>query len=422
MGRPLVEIPKITQKDLRVNLCEAELLLYKAVTSLFIQNVNSEYQLREISPRPHLGTTCGSHFFSYMSMERDKKPFSKGYDSNIHWFLELSHRPSSQWKCILTMFLKLRMLVSHLLTSQDIVRYAIKHNSHLMNDIKALTTSNSSDASTQIVESLLVMADTESGRKVQIQARIQRLIPSLKLSRNRKILFEKFEKFLEQTLKCGNWLEHQRRLCCAHCEFQPQAGILTSCNHLYCEECFECLLSAEAGFNTGTLVCYKCTRLITGAAYYNMFERIDPDQGASSVSTTSTKRKRGTQATRRDSTAGSRKKRAKKYSKSSKASKPQYGMFLSSFHNDSESEVDGSPEEEDSIEDWIPEIGPKTPGAKLSETRELIRSFVQEDEKVKVVIFTIFIDTTTLLEQICQEEKWSYTKASYRIKPNTPCF
>lgn len=84
MGRPLVEMPKITQKDLTVNLCEAELSLYKAVTDLFIENVNSEFQPRTISPLPGLGTSHGSYFFTYLSSERDRSLFSKHPDSNIH--------------------------------------------------------------------------------------------------------------------------------------------------------------------------------------------------------------------------------------------------------------------------------------------------------------------------------------------------
>jgi hypothetical protein len=44
MGRPLIEIPKITERVIAVNLCEAESFLYKALTDLFIAKINSKFQ------------------------------------------------------------------------------------------------------------------------------------------------------------------------------------------------------------------------------------------------------------------------------------------------------------------------------------------------------------------------------------------
>ncbi|CAI7582283.1 unnamed protein product [Penicillium pancosmium] len=323
---------------------------------------------------------------------------------------------SSHFEVFKRSYCDLRMFVSHILTAQDVVRYALKHDGDLMNNLKALTTSDSNDASTQIVESLIIMADAESVPKAPIGAQSQLLVSRPSLRGNYKTLSANFEKLLEQLREDGHWVERHRRLRCAHCEFPPQAGILTSCYHLYCEECFDSLSSTEAGSNKETLFCYSCTHIITETAYYNIFDRIDPDEAASPVSTTSKKRKRGKQTTQRHRTGGNGTKRAKKPSKSSKAFKPPHRIFHSSFHDDSEDEEHDPPEANDPNEDWIPIIGQKTPGAKLTNARELIRSFMQEDDKVKIVIFTIFIDTTTLMEQICEEEGWSYTKASYQTQ------
>lgn len=41
MGRPLVELPNITERHITVDLCGVETLLYKSITNIFIKEINS---------------------------------------------------------------------------------------------------------------------------------------------------------------------------------------------------------------------------------------------------------------------------------------------------------------------------------------------------------------------------------------------
>ena len=75
-----------------------------------------------------------------------------------------------------------------------------------------------------------------------------------------------------------------------------------------------------------------------------------------------------------------------------------------------EDDDDADPEDE-RIQDWIPLIGNKMPGAKITKTRDIVKSWIEKDPKSKIVIFTFFLDTIRLLEFMCHKEGWITTKA-----------
>ncbi|OQD74738.1 hypothetical protein PENDEC_c009G00043 [Penicillium decumbens] len=93
------------------------------------------------------------------------------------------------------------------------------------------------------------------------------------------------------------------------------------------------------------------------------------------------------------------------------------GMFSRSKEDDEPAE------NEDKPIDWLPllreyHLGANWLGSKMTKIRDVIQAWLREDGSNKIVIFTDFLDSQRILEIICEEEDWHYTKISGKMKPS----
>lgn len=204
-------------------------------------------------------------------------------------------------------------------------------------------------------------------------------------------LVKRFHEFMSWLHKEGNWTERLDRGNCPSCGNYPEEAVITSCKHLYCEECY-CLLIEEssqtdseengaAGDSKPT--CRACKATIDEAAHCGSIDNFKLNPSAA--------------------------KKKQKVEPAKKVSRV-YGSFgpfgLTRQKKSNSNEDDDEPDEDG---DWIKAAAHDMPGAKLTKAREIIASWIAEKPNVKIVVFTQFIDFVRILAAMCEKEKWRYT-------------
>ncbi|KAJ5160214.1 DNA repair helicase rad5-16 [Penicillium canariense] len=362
---PIVKLPPITQRNEFVELCEAEKVLYRKIEQVFIDKIND---------------------------------------------LSSPNRKASQWQCILTMFLKLRMFASHLLAAQDIVSYVLTEE--VFTTLRPLSREGDTwdNPSSMITKMLLLVKSNHAvptAQKVTTEDDIARIQPTGDCAK----LTGKFRQFMEMLQGEGRWKEQLHRLVCPSCAQVPVQAVITSCYHLYCEECFHQLPDEGGRVGAGIKLCCVCDTVILEAADCGTFDKINPDRYESSVSPSSSfNSKRKPSGKSKQSKSQKRSKKALKRLQSS-------SMFHQPRRDSEHSSNDDSSDEDDTSEDWIPIIGPMTPSAKLLKVRELTKAWIESDEDVKIVLFTQFLDIIRLLQAMCSREGWGFTTISGKLSP-----
>lgn len=300
------------------------------------------------------------------------------------------------------MFLKMRMFASHLLTAQDIIKHILDNDEGTLNSLDSLQKNEGSDPTSVQIAKLIFAAKAgkiDKDANLPTEGLIKQR-PSGNLSRLTRAFRELMAHARDEEL--------DERYKCPYCRSDPLPAIITSCGHLYCEECFNAQPDKDGNRDTTkSRICFGCNVPIDEAAYWSSFDKISRFNGFPSY------RKRRRQPNGRNkSTSGSSAVQRRKPFTSSKT----YGMFhlpsLGSTNADKNEEDDGDADPEDErIQDWIPLIGNKMPGAKITKTRDIVKSWIEKDPKSKIVIFTFFLDTIRLLEFMCHKEGWITTKA-----------
>lgn len=313
---------------------------------------------------------------------------------------------ASQWQCILTMFLKLRMFTSHPLTAQDAVQKGL--DDETVNELRTLDGlyDININPSGQIIR-MLLLAKFECSIPTTPAVPAEDEITHTPPTGNRTKLIREFRDFMEMLHEEERWQDRLERLECPLCCHIPVKAIITSCKHMYCEECFHQLPDEEGRLGTESKLCRGCMGPITEAAQCGVFDKVDPGGYESSSSSANSpspaKRKRQERA-----------KKAKASKKLRKGSKRQH---IAAMFNKYRVQTDDSDDENDSdhdfvAEDWIPVIGEKTPGAKLTKVKDIVMEWMKKDNSVKIVLFTQFLDTIRLLKSMCGQQGWLYTTAS----------
>lgn len=303
------------------------------------------------------------------------------------------------------MFLKLRMFTSHLLTAQDLVQYALSDK--ILNELKLLDGKYDikDNPSGQIVR-MLLLAKFECSIPNDPTGPSEDEMTRTPPTGDRQKLISEFRDFMESLHEDERWQDRLDRLECPLCRHIPVQAIITSCKHMYCEECFHQLPDEEGRLGTETRICRGCMEPIAEAAHCGVFDKVNTDGYESSTSATSSpqgKRKR------EDKTKKS--KYAKKPRTSSKGS--QVSAMFNKYRYQTDEDRNENEADEDLVAgDWIPVIGENTPGAKLTRVHEIVEEWIKKDESVKIVLFTQFLDTIRLLKYMCAKEGWGYTTVS----------
>ncbi|GLI74314.1 hypothetical protein PoHVEF18_002551 [Penicillium ochrochloron] len=313
-----------------------------------------------------------------------------------------------QWRCILTMYLKLRMFTSHLLTAQDVVQAVLRIET--LNVLKLLEgEQDTMDNSSRQIIKMIRLAKDGASAPVGETTPSEDEIPRLQPTGDREKLVREFKAFMEKLHEEERWQDSEGRVWCALCGFIPVRPIITSCKHLYCEECFHQLPDNEGVLGTENRLCNKCTTPIVEAAQFEVSPNVHSEETESSTSKdipTNAKRKRQDKSKKPE--ASKRRKNASR------------GVQESAMFSEHDPQTDDNGEENEPCvdpisDDWIPMIGSQTPGAKLIRVRELLVKWIEENRDVKIIIFTQFLDTVRLLMMMCHQEGWGATKLTGKM-------
>ncbi|KAI9375763.1 SNF2 family N-terminal domain-containing protein [Aspergillus egyptiacus] len=333
MSLPIITLPDIIESTINVEFSEAEWVLYEAIEKILFVEIN----------------------------EQAKAPDFK----------------LAQCRSALTMILRLRMFCSHLLTAQHIIKYLTRSKA-IMGKLVESTKRGKSESryqSSQIVQ--LLRAVTYNYKSLVKQRETENdQTGDNPIFNNDPTLIARYVKFMKQLHDEEHWLERYERGICPRCDEIFDKGVVTSCMHLYCEECFALLLSesesitsqSPASWNSevASPICLKCTSPIEAATRCSLLEELESEKASQTTPMTQKERKM------------------------MMARKKQNGK-------------DGGDDEE---QDWIRAVGNKMPSAKLTGIRDRIKEWKSENKGTKVVIFSQFINFIRILGEMCVGEGW----------------
>ncbi|KAJ6144959.1 SNF2 family N-terminal domain-containing protein [Penicillium chermesinum] len=323
-GHPIVKLPGVDPKTVYVNPYEPEALLYKRIGSSWIQKINTK-QARE--------------------------------------------EASIQWGLIFAMFLALRMASSHILTlwqsyeKENYIDGKLLLNTGLLDRFRCIAKCQEDHQtdSARIISSTLTMEKFV-------------MVPTASLEDPHRIratdsekagnIIQGFRRKMLQLRNMNEWTERYARVHCPVCRHPPHRGFITSCHHLYCEECFYGLTVNE-GNEIATPNCRACKTPIEG---YASSEQVDKE-----ISLIPLAQKRKKSAGDQDQT-----KEGKQKAENRKEYHP------------------------------LP----------FSVVSEIIKCWMK-DRSNKIVVFTLFLNTLKILEQICKREGWNFVKLSGNVSHAT---
>lgn len=292
-----------------------------------------------------------------------------------------------QYRCILTMILKLRMFTSHLLAVQDVLKEIITQN--VIDDLNLLLKNGSDleDPSVKIVNILTALRSGAPPAEPQ-KAPEPKGLWGDQSAKTRNSLITQFRKMMTDLHYSEAWDERLARTTCPSCGSVPVDACVTSCMHLYCEECLLHLgQSAQEQGNTQR-ICTSCGEEILETAHCGSVEDLNIDS-----TSPSSQLNQGNKKSRPTKNKGQKRKR-------------------SLGHHD-------DPDDSDDEFDWIPIAAHIMPSAKLTAMTEILAQWINEDPETKIVVFTQFQAVIRIISAICQREEWGYTSVRMTTFSNT---
>ncbi|KAJ9489874.1 hypothetical protein VN97_g3410 [Penicillium thymicola] len=411
LGRPLIELKSLDLKEVKIEFYPAEKQIYNAIAEKFLEKVNGE-----------LGSP----------------PIVQSIESTTK--MAIATQMKKQRKCVLTMILKLQMFTSHPLTAEDYLKRVCNFNNTLVTQLKGWVKDEESHGdpspSSKIAKCCIAGKYRTGMPTAPVRARTQSENLRPRPPGNCAKLVSKFENKIKDLLKREAYYESDHRTWfCPGCEGVPTRAIITDCQHLYCEECFDALPDEERNTDGVARSCRKCRIPIRKAAFYGIYDDFDtpPVEAAESSSlgrvgqhkrpaTPETSTTRGGQSKRRRAGTG----RGSTFSEWLLAD----GNLIEfdSESDDSEHENQDAVEDENSDEDdvsceeevdeeqdWIAEFGRSMPGAKFDKITSFVKTWFEEDSTAKIVIFTQYVNSTRLFRYMCEDNKWKYSQITGRM-------
>jgi SNF2 family DNA or RNA helicase len=166
------------------------------------------------------------------------------------------------------------------------------------------------------------------------------------------------------TLRDGSdWDELQNRTLCVSCNDKPENPWVTSCYHVYCYDCLIKLQSTAAKKDNDRARCADCGIEFTDSKPCDKFDLDAVDEDSD--------------------TSDEDRERLRRHKKNERG---------------------------DKCKDWIDMQGLDIlPSSKTIAIKAQIINWIEEDPKVKIIIYTQFIDMIRIMSKICQVERWKYT-------------
>ncbi|KAJ5355842.1 Helicase C-terminal [Penicillium concentricum] len=387
MGRPLIELKRFGLKEVKVDFYPVERQIYNAITERFIERVNAS-------------------------------------------------RKKSQSKCILTMILKLQMFTSHPLAGEDYLKRVCNFNNTLDAQLKTWVkdeTSTGPSPSSRIAKCCLSGRYQTNMPMAPLRSRTESENLRPRPPGNCAKLVSKFKAKIEALWKEKDFYESDHRTWfCPGCEGLPTRAIITDCQHLYCEECFDALDDEEGNTDGVSRQCRTCKIAIKKAALYGIYDDFDtpPLEDAEFSELAGQQKRPATSETTRTANEGRTKKRRKdKYPGSTFSEWLLADETLSAFDNESErgsqdevrdktpdeDDVPCEKEEVDQGQDWIAKFGRSMPGAKFDAITVQVKEWLEKDSTAKIVIFTQYINSNRLLRYLCEENGWKCSQMTGRM-------
>ncbi|KAF3027762.1 hypothetical protein E8E15_008686 [Penicillium rubens] len=209
LGKPIVTLPGINSRVEKVELCEAEKLLYREIQDLGIAMING-----------------------------------------------LADTKEKQSKCVFAVITILRMFVSHPLLAEKTLEAVL--NRRVIEELKAMAQAEGvAETPSGIIIDLILAVGGKGASRPRPPGDFPKL---LKLFHNHLMHIHQqdgpFERFL--------------RMNCPRCEkhvTEEEAFVVTSCLHVYCKGCFDELTDQDEKTDTVTRVCTSCKAPIQEAGY-----------------------------------------------------------------------------------------------------------------------------------------------------------
>ena len=339
LNAPIVVLPGIEHETILLEFNEVERAIYKLIKSKFINVINS---------------------------------YSKSGTLN------------TQYRNVLSMMTKLRMMTGHILLVQDTLKKEM-----VAADVEALWRLTAKEVETTdtpntntLIQLRTMLNNKSRQRKKQATGPVEITDASLEPEVHPEEvggsygLSFKFRKFLRSLKESKVWPELHARSICHKCREQPDDPWVTSCYHVYCKECLTAMAAESGGRGEPRVSCLEC-----GIVYDEATECTGLRELGFNSPTTVTKAKEN---------------RERKNSKTAKGKKGRRNV------------PDSDDESEEEDVDWIELNGALLPSAKTTATKACILNWLREDPETKIIIYSQFLDQVRILSKICAIEDWGF--------------
>ena len=295
----------------------------------------------------------------------------------------------ANYRNVLTMLLRLRMLCSHIFLCQEVLKQMF-----VAADIETLWRLTSKEVETATEEAprvsiLMALRKMLSAKDntiptSQTKTAGQSVAPTPDPEAEHDIrtgkafgLTFKFRRFLRSLTESRTWTELHLRSVCGKCRLPPDEPMCTSCFHVYCKECLSAMDFERRERDEEKIACIECG---------TQFEETSSCAGLKELGFNSEEVAQKVEKVKA--------KRGKKQTAVSWQGSQTY--------------ADDDEEEDPPAPDWIGMDGTVLTSAKLTATKAAILNWQQNKPNEKIIIYTQFLGLCRILGRMCEAEKWGY--------------
>ena len=168
-------------------------------------------------------------------------------------------------------------------------------------------------------------------------------------------LAAEFGSYLKTLRANSNWVELQRRTRCYSCGDPPESAIVTSCLHVYCDECLQVLANEAAAKDQNETACLACGVIFKGAEACDDLKELGWDDSWLLSDMASCKKR-------------------------------PYKVNM----------------------EWVFYQNSLVMSAKITAVQKQVEKWLEEEPDTKIIIFSQFHMIMQVLEIVCQRKKWKY--------------
>jgi SNF2 family DNA or RNA helicase len=283
------------------------------------------------------------------------------------------------YNCIFTLLLRLRQMTSHILLVETAMQDLLTEED--LADIEKVTQhySNPNLDATRKDTILRLQTMLDSCKKVRESS-----VPRDRLSGGTHGVVYEFEAYLKKLKNLKKLETVQTVLKCSLCSAnRPKDAVLTSCAHLYCNDCIKSLAITAASVGESSGSCAVCFTQWTDTVPYTF-----PGEEEAESSTT-----------RSNSPSDARRNKNKKKKKSIKAGNSW--IFGTTANGTTDRDQDDET--------------PILPSAKSIVVKAQILNWMQENAHFKCIIFSQFLPMLHVLKRMCTEEGWECIEVRFSV-------